>query len=73
VWELDVTRQRPGDDVHGLFRTNICTNPGDSGGAIFHNDAALGIHSGSTSGSTDCIAYHQPVNPALAWYGVEVY
>ena len=33
--------------------------------------AALGIHSGRNT--TGCISYQQRVNPALAWYGVEVY
>jgi streptogrisin D len=71
VWELNVTAHYPEGDVHGLFRTDICTQDGDSGGPVFHNDAALGINSGKRS--SGCVAYHQRVNPALAWYEVEVY
>lgn len=71
VYELDVTAHYREGNVYGLFRTDHCVSDGDSGGPIFHGGAALGIHSGrNTSG---CIAYHQRVNPALAWYGVEVY
>jgi streptogrisin D len=57
VWELD--------------RTDLCTLGGDSGGSVFHADAALGLVSGGPEGV--CITYAQPVNEALAHYGVEVY
>jgi hypothetical protein len=80
VYELNVTvRYSSGNEVRGLFRTDHCTVAGDSGGAVFHGDAALGINSGfhsENSGSNPpggCISYQQPVNPALAWYDVEVY
>jgi streptogrisin D len=69
VQELNVTVNYGDGDVNGLFRSNICRQPGDSGGSIYHNDAALGLHSGGSG----CTAYHQRVNPALAWYGMEVY
>ncbi|MEH1123046.1 S1 family peptidase [Micromonospora sp. CPCC 206061] len=57
VWELD--------------RTDLCTLGGDSGGSVFHQDAALGLVSGGPE--NQCITYVQPVNEALAHYGVEVY
>jgi hypothetical protein len=55
------------DAVSGLCRTN-----GDSGGPLYDGTAALGLLSG-VSGSSDCLAFYQPVNEALAWYGMEVY
>jgi streptogrisin C len=35
--------------VSGLTRTNICTQPGDSGGAMFAGSQAQGITSGAPS------------------------
>jgi streptogrisin D len=58
--------------VHGLTRTNVCTIGGDSGGPLIHGEAALGLLSGGPS-NDNCDSYYQPVNEALAWYGVEVY
>lgn len=55
--------------VTGLIKTNLCRGPGDSGGPLFTGDAALGL----LSGGLPCETYYQPVNEALAWYGVEVY
>jgi streptogrisin B len=65
-----------GDDqiVSGLIRTNVCAEPGDSGGALFSGSTALGLTSG---GSGDCTtggtAFFQPVDEALNRYGVRVY
>ncbi|WP_369122452.1 trypsin-like serine protease [Micromonospora deserti] len=56
------------------MKTDICTLGGDSGGSLHHNGAALGLLSGGTPDyATPCRSYHQPVNEALAWYGMEVY
>lgn len=70
VQQLNVTANYSSGPVYGLFTTNICSSGGDSGGPLFHGDAALGLHSGSNG---NCTGYHQPVNEALAWYEVEVY
>jgi streptogrisin D len=60
--------------VTGLIRTNVCAEPGDSGGALFDGNVALGLTSG---GSGDCrrggIIFFQPVTEALAVFGVNVY
>ncbi|CAM5624162.1 hypothetical protein SMICM304S_01154 [Streptomyces microflavus] len=40
-----------GDIVNGLIQTTVCAEPGDSGGALFAGDTALGLTSG---GSGDC-------------------
>ncbi|EFL20650.1 LOW QUALITY PROTEIN: streptogrisin-D, partial [Streptomyces himastatinicus ATCC 53653] len=55
-----------GDIVNGLIQTNVCAEPGDSGGAMFAEDAAVGLTSG---GSGDCTqggeTFFQPVTGAL--------
>lgn len=60
-----------GNQVKGLDVLSMCRDHGDSGGPLFIGKAAVGINSGFNSGS--CISYFQPVNEALAWYGLEVY
>ncbi|MGV9994576.1 S1 family peptidase, partial [Streptomyces sp. NPDC003374] len=55
------------DTVNGLIQTNVCAEPGDSGGSLFTQDgAALGLTSG---GSGDCTqggeTFFQPVTAAL--------
>ncbi|GAQ56032.1 trypsin-like serine protease [Streptomyces acidiscabies] len=63
-----------GDVVSGLIQTNICAEPGDSGGPLYAGDKVLGIISGGsgncTSGGT---TYYQPIQEALNAYGVSVY
>ncbi|UGY94680.1 S1 family peptidase [Streptomyces gobiensis] len=55
-----------GDIVNGLIQTDVCAEPGDSGGAMFSGDAAVGLTSG---GSGDCtqggVTFFQPVTTAL--------
>ncbi|TQJ11212.1 streptogrisin A/streptogrisin D [Kribbella jejuensis] len=60
--------------VVGLIRTNVCAEPGDSGGPLFYRQYAFGLTSG---GSGDCtsggVTYFQPVVAALNAYGVSIY
>ncbi|MDH2391487.1 S1 family peptidase [Streptomyces sp. HNM0663] len=62
-----------GDIVNGLIQTNVCAEPGDSGGSLFAGDTAIGLTSG---GSGDCSfggeTFFQPVSEALAVYGAEI-
>ncbi|MEI5099743.1 S1 family peptidase [Streptomyces sp. PmtG] len=62
-----------GDVVNGLIQTDVCAEPGDSGGALFAGDTALGLTSG---GSGDCSAggetFFQPVPEALEAFGAEI-
>ena len=62
-----------GDVVNGLIQTDVCAEPGDSGGALFAGDTALGLTSG---GSGDCSAggetFFQPVPEALSAFGAEI-
>ncbi|MDJ0385407.1 S1 family peptidase [Streptomyces sp. G-G2] len=63
-----------GEIVSGLIRTNVCAEPGDSGGSLYSGTRAIGLTSG---GSGDCSSggttFFQPVTEALAAYGVSVY
>jgi streptogrisin B len=64
----------PGGTVSGLIQTNVCAEPGDSGGPLYDGTKALGLTSG---GSGDCTTggttYFQPVREAANAYGVTVY
>src|SRR5690606_21286178 len=74
VLSLNATVNYPQGTVSGLIRTNVCAEPGDSGGSLFAGTSALGLTSG---GSGNCrtggTTYFQPVTEALAAYGVSVY
>jgi hypothetical protein len=63
-----------GGTVRGLVQTNVCAEPGDSGGPFYDGTKALGLTSG---GSGDCTrggtTFFQPVTAALSAYGVSVY
>jgi hypothetical protein len=58
--------------VFGLTRTNICTQPGDSGGAMFAGSQAQGVTSGGTIGgcSGNFQSFFQPADEALSVYGL---
>ncbi|MEV6793372.1 S1 family peptidase [Streptomyces sp. NPDC051320] len=62
-----------GDIVNGLIQTDVCAEPGDSGGPLFAADAAIGLTSG---GSGDCTAggetFFMPVTAALAATGATI-
>ncbi|WP_214326700.1 S1 family peptidase [Nonomuraea sediminis] len=57
--------------VYELTRTNVCAEPGDSGGAFISGDQAQGMTSG---GSGDCTSggttYFQPINEILSTGGL---
>ena len=57
--------------VYGLTETNVCAEPGDSGGSFITGDQAQGVTSG---GYGDCTSggetWFQPVNPILSHYGL---
>lgn len=59
--------------VYGLTRTNVCAEPGDSGGSFISGNQAQGMTSG---GSGNCTwggtTYFQPVNEALNAYGLRL-
>ncbi|MEX3102527.1 MULTISPECIES: S1 family peptidase [unclassified Streptomyces] len=64
---LDATVNYPEGTVTGLIQTNVCAEPGDSGGSLFTQDgSAIGLTSG---GAGDCTVggetFFQPVTTAL--------
>jgi streptogrisin D len=74
VQAVNATVIYPPGRVSGLIRTNVCAEPGDSGGSLFDGSKAIGLTSGGsgncTSGGT---TFFQPVTEALSVYGVSVY
>jgi hypothetical protein len=60
--------------VSGLIRTNVCAEPGDSGGSLVAGNQAQGVTSGGSGNcSSGGTTYFQPVTEALSRYGVSVY
>ncbi|MER6703128.1 S1 family peptidase [Streptomyces fumanus] len=74
VQAVNVTVNYGGGVVSGLFRSNLCSEPGDMGGPAFSGGTALGIIVG---GSGNCasggVTYYQPVVEILAVYGLSIY
>ncbi|MGW2048183.1 S1 family peptidase [Streptomyces sp. NPDC001858] len=62
-----------GDVVSGLVQTDVCAEPGDSGGSLFSGSSAVGLTSG---GSGDCTSggetFFQPVTEALSATGTQI-
>ncbi|MER5548865.1 S1 family peptidase [Streptomyces sp. NPDC002589] len=73
VTALNATVNYPEGTVTGLIQTNVCAEPGDSGGPLFSDGVALGVTSG---GNGDCTAggttFFQPVTRALAALNVKL-
>jgi streptogrisin B len=77
VQALNVTVRysgHPGGTVRGLIQTNVCAEPGDSGGPMYDGTKALGLTSG---GSGDCTSggttFFQPTRAAVNAYGVTIF
>ncbi|MFV0130626.1 S1 family peptidase [Streptomyces sp. HMX112] len=63
-----------GDVVYGMIRTNVCAEPGDSGGALYSGNRAIGLTSGGSGNcSSGGTTFFQPVTEALSAYRVSVY
>ncbi|MER7826176.1 S1 family peptidase [Streptomyces sp. NPDC096097] len=63
-----------GDIVYGMIRTNVCAEPGDSGGPLYSGARAVGLTSGGSGNcSSGGTTFFQPVVEALNAYGVSVY
>ncbi|MDG4833600.1 S1 family peptidase [Solwaraspora sp. WMMD1047] len=65
------TTTKSGNYIEGLTLTTACVEPGDSGGPYLAGDQAQGL---TSVGRGDCTeggdSMFQPVNPALAAYGL---
>jgi streptogrisin D len=73
VQAYNVTVNYAEGTVFGLTRTNICTQPGDSGGAMYAGSLAQGITSGGTIGGcsqTGFRSFFQPADEPLSVYGL---
>jgi streptogrisin B len=63
-----------GDIVYGMIRTNVCAEPGDSGGPLYSGSRAIGLTSGGSGNcSSGGTTFFQPVTEALNAYRVSVY
>ncbi|MEV4873374.1 S1 family peptidase [Streptomyces syringium] len=73
VTGLNATVNYKEGQVTGLIKTNVCAQPGDSGGSLFSGTAAIGLTSGGTG---DCTSggttYYQPVVEALNAFGATI-
>ncbi|GAA0896690.1 S1 family peptidase [Virgisporangium ochraceum] len=74
VTGLNATVNYAQGSVSGLIRTNICAQPGDSGGPLYSNNGiAYGLTSGGSGNcTTGGTTYFQPVTEVLSRYGVQV-
>lgn len=71
VQQLNTSVTYPQGTVSGVTRTNVCAEPGDSGGSFISADQAQGMTSGGSGNcSSGGTTYFQPVNEALQVYGV---
>jgi streptogrisin D len=72
VQAYNVTVRYAEGTVYGLTRTSICTQPGDSGGAMFAGSQAQGITSGGAIGGCGqgFQSFFQPADEALSVYGL---
>jgi streptogrisin B len=75
VTALNVTvRYQGGGRVSGMIQTNVCAEPGDSGGPLYDGSKAIGITSGGSGNcQTGGTTFFQPVTEAASTYGVTVY
>ncbi len=73
IQQLHTSVTYPQGTVSGVTRTNVCAEPGDSGGSFISIDQAQGVTSG---GSGDCtsggVTYFQPVGEILTTYGLSL-
>ncbi|MEH1098940.1 S1 family peptidase [Micromonospora sp. CPCC 205561] len=75
VTGLNATVNYAQGSVTGLIRTNICAEPGDSGGPLYvpATGVILGILSGGSGNcTTGGTTYYQPITEILAAYGVAI-
>ncbi|MFF0222506.1 S1 family peptidase [Streptomyces sp. NPDC004629] len=73
VTGLNATVNYQEGTVSGLIETDVCAEPGDSGGSLFSGSSAIGLTSG---GSGDCtsggVTFFQPVTEALSATGAAI-
>lgn len=75
VQATNVTVNYAEGSVYGTVQTDVCTQPGDSGGSWFSGSTAIGITSGGTVGGCSQAGFQsffQPATEALSAYGVSL-
>lgn len=75
ITSLNNTVNYSGGTVYGLIRTNICAEPGDSGGPLYNPSTGqiIGILSGGSGNcTTGGTTYYQPIGEILGAYGVTI-
>ncbi|MBE1874810.1 S1 family peptidase [Myceligenerans pegani] len=73
IQALNATVTYAEGSVHGLIRTNVCAERGDSGGSLLAGTLAQGMTSGGSGNcSSGGTTYFQPVGEALSAAGVSL-
>ncbi|MFC7645417.1 S1 family peptidase [Streptosporangium lutulentum] len=73
IQQRDASVTYPQGTVLQLTRTNVCAEPGDSGGAFISIDQAQGVTSGGTGDcSSGGTTYFQPIGEILTAYGLSL-
>lgn len=75
VQAYDTTVVYPEGTVRGLTQTTVCTQPGDSGGALFAGDQGQGIVSGGSNGACEqagFVSFFQEINEVLEDTGLQL-
>ncbi|WP_407561324.1 S1 family peptidase [Streptomyces sp. 184] len=70
VVSINDTVGYPEGTVSGLFRSNVCVEPGDGAGPAYSGGTALGLVVSGGSCSSGGATFYQPVVPALHAYGL---
>lgn len=74
ITALNVTVNYPEGAVSGLIRTNICSEPGDSGGPLFAKTVGIGVTSGGSGNcTTGGTSYYSSAARAGSAYGIGPY
>ncbi|WP_117215449.1 S1 family peptidase [Allorhizocola rhizosphaerae] len=74
VTGLNATVNYAQGSVYQMIRTNVCAEPGDSGGPLYAGTVALGLTSGGSGNcTTGGTTFYQPVPEVLSRYGVAVF
>jgi hypothetical protein len=73
IQQRDTSIAYPQGTVYELVRTNVCAEPGDSGGSFISVDQAQGVTSGGSGNCTSGgVTYFQPVGEILTVYGLSL-
>ncbi|MDP9864661.1 MULTISPECIES: S1 family peptidase [Streptosporangium] len=71
VLQRDASVAYPQGSIYELTRTNVCAEPGDSGGSFVSQDQAQGVTSGGSGNcTTGGVTYFQPLGEILTTYGL---